>query len=195
MPLPCKGDERMKIERFQGGSADSLETSQSNYYQKGYNYGLKMIQKLNGLVIDPFSRNCQWADLTNDLNKETKAKYNLDAIEFLEMILKKYGENSVKCILFDPPFSSRKSDVYQKSSKEELINIYATSGYVKKFFKIAEKLIMPEGIIIKLGYNSSKPIKGYEMKNLMVVNFGANRNDVLLTIWQNPNKNLKEWIE
>ena len=37
------------------------------------------------LVIDPFARNCTLAyPFTNDINPNTKAVYNMDALDFIE---------------------------------------------------------------------------------------------------------------
>jgi hypothetical protein len=180
----------MKIERIQEGSSSSIDTSESKYFKKAWKEANKQIKGLDGYVIDPFARNCKWADITNDLNPNTKAKYHLDAKDFLMMILEKYGANSVKCLIFDPPFSNSQYKKYEKTSQKELINIYSTSGKVKEIFEIAQKLISPGGIIIKLGYNTTKPIFDYEMTYLSITNFGGNRNDVLTTIWKNPNQTL-----
>lgn len=180
----------MKIERIQSGSASSIDTSQSIYFQKGWKYAQNLISNTQGLIIDPFARNCEWADITNDLNEKTKAQYHLDAKDFLELLLKKYGENSVKCLIFDPPFSNSQYKKYEKECEEELTNIYAQPGKVPELFQIAQKLIKPGGIIVKLGYNSTRPIFDYECKYLSITNFGGNRNDVILSIWYNPNQTL-----
>ncbi len=36
--------------------------------------------------MDPFARNKRWATYTNDLNPDTKAEMNMDAVEYLEMM-------------------------------------------------------------------------------------------------------------
>lgn len=180
----------MKIERIQGGSFDGIDTSQAKYFQKAWKEGQNQIANIDGLVIDPFARNCKWADITNDINPETEATYHLDAKEFLDLVLEKHGCNSVKCLIFDPPFSSRQYEKYEKGSPQELVNIYSSPGKIAEIFQVVRKLIKPNGIIIKLGYNTSRPILDYELTYLSTTNFGGNRNDVLTTIWRNPNQTL-----
>ena len=180
----------MRIERIQMGSAASIDTSHSRYFQQAWKEAQNQIKDLDGLILDPFARDCEWADITNDLNPDTKAKYHLDAKDFLQLMLDEHGTNSVKCLIFDPPFSTSQYKKYEKESPLELVNIYATPGKVNEIFEIARKLIQPGGIIIKLGYNTTRPILDYQLTYLSTTNFGANRNDVLTTIWKNPNKTL-----
>ncbi len=180
------------IERIQSGSSAGIDTSQAVYFQKAWKEAQHQISNIDGLILDPFARNCQWADITNDLNPDTKAKYHLDAKDFLELMLEEFGHNSVKCIIFDPPFSQRQYEKYEKECKSELVNIYSSPGKVVEIFDIARKLIKPGGIIIKLGYNSTRPILDYELTYLSTTNFGGNRNDVITSIWRNPNQTLFE---
>ncbi len=180
----------MKIETIQSGAASGIDTSQTKYFQKAWREATKQIEHIDGLIIDPFARNCKWADITNDINPKTEAQYHLDAKEFLDMILQKHGANSVKCLIFDPPFSERQYQKYQKESPKCLINIYSSPGSVKEIFSVVQKLIKPNGIIVKLGFNTSRPIFDYQCTYLSITNFGGNRNDVLTTIWKNPNQKL-----
>lgn len=180
----------MKVSRIQGHPFDSIETSESKYFQAVFKKGMKMIDGVPGLIVDPFARNCLWGDMRNDLNTNTKAEYHMEAKAFMEMVLEKHGSGSMKCLLFDPPFSSSQFKKYEKTSDEEILNIYATPGYIPAFFATVEKLLAPGGIIIKLGYNTSRPYPSLELVEVVVVNFGANRNDVLCSIWRNPNQSL-----
>lgn len=180
----------MMIERIQSGIAASIDTSEAAYFKEAWKQANKLIENVEGLILDPFARNCQWADITNDLNPNTKAKYHLDAKDFLQKMLEKYGSNSVKCLIFDPPFSNSQYKKYEKNLENELSNIYASPGKVPELFQIVQKLLKPGGIIIKLGYNSSRPILDYELKYLSITNFGGNRNDVITSIWLNPNQTL-----
>ena len=38
------------------------------------------------ITIDPFARDCDIAKFTNDLNPNTKAKYHMQATDFLELL-------------------------------------------------------------------------------------------------------------
>lgn len=180
----------MRIERIQSGSYSSINTSESKYFQKAWKEAQHQIKDLDGLILDPFARNCEWGDITNDLNPDTKAKYHLDAKDFLQLMLDEHGTNSVKCLIFDPPFSTRQYEKYEKEFPGELVNIYSSPGEISSIFSIAQKLIKPGGIIIKLGYNTTRPILDYQLTYLSITNFSGNRNDVLTTIWKNPNQTL-----
>ena len=107
----------MRIERIQMGSAAGIDTSQARYFQQAWKEAQHQIKDLDGLILDPFARNCEWADITNDLNPDTKAKYHLDAKDFLQLMLDEHGTNSVKCLIFDPPFSTRQYEKYEKEGR------------------------------------------------------------------------------
>ena len=56
------------------------------------------------LIIDPFANNNkEFATITNDLNTNFNTDYHLPALDFL----KKFKDNSVDCVLYDPPYSPR----------------------------------------------------------------------------------------
>jgi len=123
-----------------------------------------------GFIIDPFAKDCKIADVTNDIDPNTSADNHLDYLEFL----KRFDNESVDCVLFDPPYSLRQlSEVYRKvrgscttqdtqsnpmtKSRPELQRIVKTGGYVISFgwssggvgnkygFEIVEVLLVPHG--------------------------------------------------
>src|SRR3990167_11369382 len=65
----------------------------------------------NGIEwIDPFAGNYSPAELTNDHNPKTKAKYHEEAIEFVETVKSSIGKTKFSLLagaLFDPPYSYR----------------------------------------------------------------------------------------
>lgn len=138
------------------------------------------------ISVDPFARNCRWAKYRNDINEETKAEYHMDAIQFLEHIHQAYG--LVDLILFDPPYSQR-----QASEKYgEITNVYTKPGYVKAIFNQMVKMLSFRGRIIKMGYNSTRHNDCLELVNLELLNFGGNRNDVIMTTWEKRTISLQE---
>ena len=52
--------------------------------------------------IDPFAGMTSPAEITNDLNPKSCAKYNMKALDFAKMLDGKYDG-----VLFDPPYSGR----------------------------------------------------------------------------------------
>ena len=183
MPSSNMGVERMIIqepnfERFKGGSNDSIDTSQSRYYQRAFKIGVSFIDKkiIKKPSIDPFARDCTWADVTNDLDTSKKAMFNLDALNFI----KTFENNSIKLILFDPPFSTSQEKKYAFNS-----NLYAAdSNKISQLYKEAFRVLSPGGVMVKLGYNSTRPHPGLKLKHLILVNFGGSRNDVIVSIWR-----------
>ena len=53
--------------------------------------------------IDPFANKNKMANITNDINTTYDTDYHLDDLEFL----KKFPDNSVDGVLYDPPYSPR----------------------------------------------------------------------------------------
>jgi len=176
------------FDRFQGGSMDSLDTHKSKYYQNTFNDCLEWTRNLKGNIVDPFARNCTWGDLTNDINQETKAMYHLDALEFLKMI----KSESAKIVLFDPPFSPRQEKRYENGTN----NLYSSdSNKISKLNQEVFRILKPQGVMLKLGYNSSRPNKSMNLIQMRIVNFGGSRNDVICSVWQKNQHTLTELIQ
>tara|TARA_R100001463_G_scaffold106967_1_gene161557 strand:+ start:368 stop:901 length:534 start_codon:yes stop_codon:yes gene_type:complete len=169
-----------RIHREQLGSFADKETHKWEPYKKAF-YKARYHMSLDGrkcVSVDPFARNCTWATYRNDINPETSATYNMDAIDFLKHIKSEIGE--VDLFLFDPPFSQRQaSDKYGSIS-----NVYTKPGYVKECFDLMISMLRPRGRIIKLGYNSTRHNEILDLIELTIMNFGGNRNDVIMTIWE-----------
>ena len=131
------------------------------------------------LGIDPFARNCEWAfPMTNDINPNTRANYNLDAEDFL-------------AVCEDPPFSDRQSKEAYGTT-----NLYAAdSGKMSRISKIMGRMIRHRGFIIKAGFNTNPPAANFELVEVCLVTLGGNRNDVLFSVWQKTTPTLQEWSE
>ena len=162
--------------RFQGGSYAGKDTSENSYYQKAFKKACKLTEALEGEIIDPFARNCTWGTIRNDLDPKTKAHYNLDALEFL----KKMKSNSAKIVLFDPPFSPSQEKKYTGGCQ----NLYADPSKISKMYKEIFRILKSGGVVVKLGYNSTRPNPNLELIDCQIVNFGGSKNDVIQTIWQ-----------
>ena len=180
--------EQPSIERFRGGSYDSIDTSQSRYYKRAYRIGLSLIDNSikEKISIDPFARDCTWADVTNDLDINKKAMFNLDALHFM----KTFDSNSIKLVLFDPPFSSSQEKKYEFNS-----NLYAAdSNKISNLYKETFRVLCSGGVMVKLGYNSTRPHPGLKLKHLIIVNFGGSRNDVIASIWRKEQTTLDKYF-
>lgn len=168
----------MTWERIQGGSSDGLDTHQTTYWKKIWKEILREEGEHLDLIIDPFARNCEIAHITNDIDPETRAQFHLDAKVFLEdsVVL------GLPCgfVIFDPPFSARQADRYEAGH----INIYTDPGYVSSCMKSIERLLIPGGRMLKFGFNSTRHSPLFRLLRGWVVNFGGNRNDVIVTLWE-----------
>jgi len=155
------------------------------FYQDAFHWVLSQIPNQFGepvTIIDPFARNCPWAHpLTNDINTDTHAQFNMDAYDFLKFLNEERGyHNDVDLCLWDPPFSSRQS----VEKYNETANVYTVPGYVKDCMNQISLLLKPGGWLLKLGYNTSQHHPCFDLKQAWVVNSGGNRNDILVTAWQ-----------
>jgi hypothetical protein len=137
-----------------------------------------------GTGIDPFARNCQHAYFTNDINPDTLAKSNMDALEWLRLMDRKFD-----FIIFDPPFSDRMAkDKYGTS------NLYsADSNKASECQKLGAKMLKQGGYFIKAGYNSNPPASHLELRELCLLACGGNRNDIIFSVWEKT-MDLDEWV-
>jgi hypothetical protein len=175
-------------------SASTKETSEWRPYQQlWHKYGTRAYVELVekeyvGIeyACDPFARNCQWAEpWTNDINIDTKARWHLDAEEFLTEI----SDERFAIMLLDPPFSDRMS-----KDKYGTKNLYASdSGKMLRIQIKAGNLVVPGGYFIKAGYNTNKPHPCFDLIEVRIVAMGNCRNDVLFSVWQKNNYSLEDF--
>ena len=65
---------------------------------------LILLEKNEGIWIDPFANKNKIATITNDLNPNFDTNYHLDALDFLKL----FKDESIDGILYDPPYSPDK---------------------------------------------------------------------------------------
>jgi hypothetical protein len=127
---------------------------------------------------DPFARNSRVAKYTNDLNPNTKAKFNLEALEFLKM----FEDNSLDGVLFDPPYSVRQmKEVYDGIG----IKLNDTKSSVwTNWKKEISRIVKPGGRVISFGWNTNGIGKtlGFKKKRIMIVSHGGIHNDTLVCL-------------
>lgn len=135
-----------------------------------------------GVCIDPFSRNSPFADvcITNDLNPEFKADFHLEALDFL----KTFDDESVDCVLFDPPYSPRQiSECYNQVGKKTHIQDTQSSFYGDRKNEIA-RILKVGGKAFCFGWNSGGIGKnnGFEMTDILMIAHGGAHNDTICTL-------------
>lgn len=133
-----------------------------------------------GLVIDPFANKNKLANITNDLDEKYDTDYHMDALDFL----KKFDDNSVDCVLYDPPYSVRQvSEVYRKLGHS--VNMETTqASYWSKQKKEIGRIVNRGGIVISCGWNSGGIGKkyGFEILEILLVPHGGAHNDTIVTV-------------
>ena len=141
---------------------------------------LKEKSKINGLWIDPYANESKIAEITNDLNKEYKTDYNLDALDFL----KTFGDDFVDGVLFDPPYSARQvSECYKGFGKEVTRETTQTTFWSNQKKEIG-RIVKPGGKVISFGWNSGGIGKkyGFEIVRILLVAHGGWHNDTICTV-------------
>ena len=173
----------MDIERLQEGSFAGVDTHQWASFRRVLN---NIGYEKSWVVVDPFARDCPLADKwSNDINPSTSAKFNLDAQEFLESIT----SNLADLVVFDPPFSEPMAE----RKYGEGANLYAEPGRIPNMMLEICRILKPGGLLVKFGYNSTRHLPGFVLDQMYVVNFGGNRNDVIITVWLNTQTNLSDF--
>ena len=130
--------------------------------------------------LDLFARDCTLFEYTNDIDTTTKAEFHMDALNFLQVFTHTYSP--VELFWFDPPFSSRQSnEIYDGH-----VNIYTDPSYVQKLYEFIPKMLRPNGLFVKWGYNTNNPMPSLlELEDVFTFTQGGNLNDVNVTIYRN----------
>ena len=138
--------------------------------------------------IDPFARDSNIADISNDINPESKAKSHVHAVDFCTSL----EGNKYNGVLFDPPYSLRQVkecydglglDMSFEDSKMFPINVK----------NILAPKIKPNGIAISFGWDSTGFGKGrgFEQIEILLVCHGGRHNDTIITVERKINNVLE----
>lgn len=132
----------------------------------------------DGLWIDPFAGENSPATITNDLNPVRPTDYHMDALEFL----KRFDDESVDGVLFDPPYSPR-----QVRECYDSIGIEKWDGRVNFWSDCKNeiaRIVKNGGKVICFGWNSMGigKTRGFEMTRILLVPHGGNKNDTICTV-------------
>lgn len=136
-------------------------------------------------VLDPFARNSQWADVTNDLNPATTADSHVDAIEFLDATLERYGPLSFDAVLLDPPYSPRQiAEVYKSVGRPVTMEDTQNARLYRECKERMTALLKADGVAVTCAWNSGGfGIKrGFSLKEVLLVPCGGAHNDFIVTV-------------
>lgn len=150
-------------------------------------FDIKCIRKLIGkylkvdmLSIDPFANRSRFAKVTNDLNPEMNTDYHLDAVDFL----KRFTDQSVDFVFYDPPYSLRQVSECYKNVGIEVTNETTQSDWRTKHINEISRIVKSEGIVMCFGWNSSGigVKRGFELIEILLIAHGGSHNDTIVTV-------------
>lgn len=134
------------------------------------------------VVIDPFARNSNLANITNDLNPKTKAQYHLPALDFQKIQREKGIQADL--ILFDPPYSLRQvKECYEGIGKEFMHKDSQNSTWSEEKDVCAD-LIKKYGYFIHFGWHSNGigKLRNFSIIEILLVAHGGGSHDTIVTV-------------
>lgn len=152
--------------------------------------------KPNQVIIDPFARNSLIGTITNDLNKNTSAIYHMDAIEFCSMLVEQNTKADV--VIFDPPYSPRQiQECYQDVGRKTTMKDTQSACLYKEVKDRLDLVLKSNGISISFGWNSNGfgKMRGYLIKEIMLVAHGGAHNDTIITVEQKKPVEFKKQLD
>ena len=75
----------------------------------------------------------------------------------------------------------------------EGVNIYTEPGRVSDMMLEIDRILKPSGIVLKFGFNSTRHISSWEPRGGYLVEFGGNRNCVVISAWKKTQRSLSEF--
>jgi site-specific DNA-adenine methylase len=142
-----------------------------------------LIEKYNRpeyFSIDPFANTNRIAKITNDLDPDINCDFCMDALDFI----KKFEDESVDFVLYDPPYSPRQvSECYRKMGRT--VNMQSTqSSFWGNLKKAVAKIVKIDGYVMSFGWNSNGigKTKGFEIEEILLVAHGGIHNDTICTV-------------
>jgi len=135
--------------------------------------------KKSKVSVDPFARNNQWTTYTNDLNPDTKAKYHIDANDFIVKLI----QDGIKsdCVIFDPPYSARQvAECYSQVGRKTTMQDTQGKSWSDWKSRISE-IVELNGIVLSFGWNTvgMGQKHGFEIKEILLVCHGGVHNDTI----------------
>ena len=130
--------------------------------------------------VDPFAKNRNWADFTNDLDPKTTAKSHQDAEEFLKELSAKGVK--VDLAFFDPPYSPRQvAEHYREAGREVTAEDTQNGRLYKRVRNALDAIVAPGGIVLSFGWQSAGMGvgRGYELLETLLVTHGGGHNDTI----------------
>lgn len=152
------------------------------------------IQKSDGLWIDPFSGEADYADITNDLNPDIQSDYTMDACDFLS----KFDDREVDGgVIFDPPYSPRQiKECYQRIGLETTMETTQATFWSNAKDEIA-RVCGSGATAVTFGWNSGGIGKtnGFEIRRITLCAHGGWHNDTIAVVEDVAQSTLGESVD
>jgi len=131
-----------------------------------------------GLTIDPFAnRKHKYADITNDIDSKKDVDSHMCGLQFL----KTFDDNSVQCLLLDPPYSLRQlKEVY--SGIGENLSYEHTTTFFRDVKNEISRIMKKGGIVYSFGWSSvgMGSNRGFEKTDILLVCHGGYHHDTIV---------------
>ena len=128
--------------------------------------------------IKPFKELIE-KELGNEYMDPFPYPFKQDAVDYLKTI----PTNSVRCCVFDPPYSQRQlKEMYKDAGLS--FNYPMNSGYWSICKKEIGRTIKPGGKVISFGWNTNGIGKqhGFQINRIVLVAHGSQHNDTIATV-------------
>lgn len=146
-----------------------------------FTFDIKPINKFiksKGLSIDPFSnRKHEFSQIHNDIDPSTDVDYHMCALEFLRT----FENESIDCLLYDPPYSLRQlKEVYSGIGLS--LNYQHTTTYFRDIKNEISRILKKGGWVYSFGWDSVGMGKkrGFEKTDLLLVCHGGSHHDTII---------------
>lgn len=131
---------------------------------------------------DPFAGMYSPAEISNDIEKRM-AKYQMDALDFLKSL----PTESVKGVLFDPPYS------VEQCLRKYTPRYKGTAGRTEYWTRCKDeigRIVIPGGTVISFRWDSTGIGKkrGFEIVEILLICHGACHNDTIVTVDRKTNR-------
>lgn len=130
--------------------------------------------------IDPFANTSKVAKVINDIDIACDTDYTLDALSFL----KKFNDESIDLVFFDPPYSPRQVSECYRSLGLTVSAQDTQSKFWGDLKKEIARITRKDGLVISFGWNSNGigKTKGFQIIEILTVAHGGNHNDTICTV-------------
>lgn len=136
----------------------------------------------DGLIVDPFVRNSPFkaSCLSNDLDPNFQADYNMDALDFL----RKLNPGSVDLVLYDPPYSVRQVAECYRGVGMNVTQEMTRATFWTNIKKEIARVTPVGGRVVCCGWNSGGVGKnlGFAISEILLVPHGGVHNDTIVTV-------------